>query len=428
MRVSEAHVLSPVLSVHRRDVTAEREALERLAAWAGQYTSFVSLVSPDALLLEVEGSRNLYGGLERLSRQVRQGLNELGYDARVAVAPTPLGATWLAQAEQEVEITDHAALFSALAKLPLTCLRLSPEREVLLKGLGLATLVDCLRLPRDGIARRAGQEMLQLLDRAFGRLPDPRPAFIAPERFRVRLGLPGPVATREALLFPIHRLLLELAGFLSARGAGATALALTLHSTRSAATYLSLKLVTPSRDAVHMTNLVRERLAQTELAAPAEEIRLDVDALLPLGSQPVDFFAGAESPERQRAQLLERFQARLGRDMVHGLVSEPDHRPERAWSYTLPGTETKSFPNDPFGRRWPVWLLSKPIALDVREGQLHWEGGLAIEPEHERIESGWWDGEDVARDYFIARGLEGRRFWVYRNLQTKQWFLHGMFG
>ena len=47
----------------------------------------------------------------------------------------------------------------------------------------------------------------------------------------------------------------------------------------------------------------------------------------------------------------------------------------------------------------------------------------------ERIESGWWDGNDVARDYFVARNARGLRLWIYRELRGEQrWFLHGIFG
>src|SRR5581483_9640924 len=136
-------------------------------------------------------SLKLYHGLDRLIDGVRAGLQRLGYHARLAVAPTPLGAVWLAQTGSEARVTDHGALFGALAKLPLACLALDADREALLRGLGFATLLDCLRLPRDGIARRVGPQILDRLDRAFGRKPDPRPAFAAPERFRARLGFPA---------------------------------------------------------------------------------------------------------------------------------------------------------------------------------------------------------------------------------------------
>jgi protein ImuB len=45
----------------------------------------------------------------------------------------------------------------------------------------------------------------------------------------------------------------------------------------------------------------------------------------------------------------------------------------------------------------------------------------------ERVESGWWDGADVARDYFLAETPGGERLWVYRDRRSRDWFLHGLF-
>jgi len=46
----------------------------------------------------------------------------------------------------------------------------------------------------------------------------------------------------------------------------------------------------------------------------------------------------------------------------------------------------------------------------------------------ERIESGWWDGNDVGRDYFVAAGPGGERLWVFRDRADHRWYLHGRFG
>jgi protein ImuB len=44
----------------------------------------------------------------------------------------------------------------------------------------------------------------------------------------------------------------------------------------------------------------------------------------------------------------------------------------------------------------------------------------------ERIESGWWDRCDAARDYYIARREDGAWLWVYRDLVTHAWYLQGL--
>jgi protein ImuB len=47
----------------------------------------------------------------------------------------------------------------------------------------------------------------------------------------------------------------------------------------------------------------------------------------------------------------------------------------------------------------------------------------------ERIESGWWDGDDARRDYFVAEDPRGCRLWVFRERDgRRRWYLHGIFG
>jgi protein ImuB len=51
-----------------------------------------------------------------------------------------------------------------------------------------------------------------------------------------------------------------------------------------------------------------------------------------------------------------------------------------------------------------------------------------LETSRERIESGWWDGAEIRRDYFIARDAQGTRLWIFRELDgARRWFLHGVF-
>jgi protein ImuB len=45
----------------------------------------------------------------------------------------------------------------------------------------------------------------------------------------------------------------------------------------------------------------------------------------------------------------------------------------------------------------------------------------------ERIETGWWRGRPVGRDYFRIETTAGRRFWLFRRLRDEKWFLQGMF-
>ncbi len=46
----------------------------------------------------------------------------------------------------------------------------------------------------------------------------------------------------------------------------------------------------------------------------------------------------------------------------------------------------------------------------------------------ERIETGWWRGRSVRRDYYRLELHTGHWLWVFRQLTDDHWFLHGMFG
>lgn len=427
VRAAYAHLQS--LHIQARDSAAERAALARLAVWAEQFTSQVSVVPTRALLLEVAGSRRLFGGLPRLREHVCQGLAELGYHVRCAVAPTPLGAEWLARAGSELDITELSQLPAALAPLSLAPVSLNEAQRALLIGIGVRTLGDCLRLPREGLARRVGPEWLLKIDQALGRVADPRPTHRSPLRFSACSDLPAPVDSSEALLFVLHRLTLELCGALRAREAGAQSLQIEFRHARRAPTRVRLSLVAPSRDALHWMNLLRERLERIDLPAAVEEVAVDIETLRPLPATPQDLFDTGRPAAEAWAEFLERLQARLGRDAVHGLRALAEHRPERAWAY-CPVEEvgtTVNADSAPPAKR-PLWLLPEPQLLDALDGHRELKGALHIEAECERIESGWWDDHDIARDYFIATTPGGARLWVFRELYgARRWFLHGIF-
>jgi protein ImuB len=76
-----------------------------------------------------------------------------------------------------------------------------------------------------------------------------------------------------------------------------------------------------------------------------------------------------------------------------------------------------------------LWLLPVPRRLRQHGGLPRYRGTLHLEGEPERIETGWWDGRDVARDYYNARDVHGRRLWLYRERERPhRWFLHGVYG
>src|SRR5262249_29393785 len=200
----------------------------------------VRMGSRAEVLLEIEGSLRIFGGLSRLWSRVERELESHGYTFSLACAPTPLTAQFFARAGLPVRIQHGDALRATIGQLSVDVLDLPPGSETLLKDIGVCTLGACLKLPRAGLARRAGPELPAMLDRALGHVPDPRPAFTPPSRFTAALQLPAPVENAPTLLFAARRLLAELTGFLAATGKGAQRLRLTLAHEDRAATCIEL--------------------------------------------------------------------------------------------------------------------------------------------------------------------------------------------
>lgn len=414
MPVAAAQALAAGLVVRGRDLAAEQESLAGLAAWAGRFTPAVSLQPPDGLLLEIGSCLRLHRGLDNLLCQVLNGLREMGYASTHASAPTPHGAWLLALAGTEAAIREPQQLKQALAALPVRLLDHLPETLESLEMVGAHTLGDCLRLPRPGAVRRFGQRLLDELDRALGQLPEARAFFVPSPSFERSLELPAPVQEAEALIFAARRLLPELEGYLNLRQAGVQELELTCRHEDVPDTEVKLGFVQPTRAVGRMLLLLRETLGRTRLPAPVHTIVLNARLILPLAATNGDLFQdGAEAGDGNL--LLERLRVRLGKEAVCGIAPAADHRPERAWRHCEAGDEAVS----PSNLRRPLWLLPKPVPC--RDGRLVLKGGA------ERIESGWWDGMDVARDYYVAQDGNGSRLWVYCDRVSGEWFVHGLF-
>ena len=75
-------------------------------------------------------------------------------------------------------------------------------------------------------------------------------------------------------------------------------------------------------------------------------------------------------------------------------------------------------------------MLQEPRLLATEQDLPVCEGILQLLDGPERLETGWWDDDGIARDYFVARSPKGVHLWVYRNRKEKsgRWFLHGIFG
>ena len=395
----------------------DRESVSRwhrfLAAVAYRYSSEVSLL-PHAIVLEVSKSMGLFGPWPRLEAMLRADFTALGFRHRITAAPTAHAAHVLTTVSDGQAVLTGATLRRALQQVPIAKSRLPANALAALPDMGIRTLGQALALPRDGLRRRFGAELLASLDRLTGDLPSGLDLYRPPDTFDLRIELLHEVENQAALIFPVRRMVDDLAAYLAGRDGGVQRFVLRLEHREGRYTDVPVGLLASERDGALLFEFARGRLEHVALPAPVLALRLiarDLPAFVPAGR---DLFDERPANALPIEQLRERLRARLGDGAVYRLASTSDPRPERA---QRPATQ-EDVAMEPHPR--PTWLLSRPLPLRG--------GDPIILAGPERVETGWWDGREVCRDYYVIETSLGQEAWAFcaPDEQTG-WMIHGWF-
>jgi protein ImuB len=347
-----------------------------------------------------------------------------------------------------------------LARLPIAALRLLPETVQTLGRLGIHCIGQLEQLPRAGLASRLGQTLLDRWDQALGHKPEPLLALHSLPEWQLEYTLEYPTEHRATIAELVKRLSADLAGRLAARGEGAMRIVCRLDQVESSPLIMQLSLFRPTADADHLQTLLVGQLEQ-QLASHSSAAlwRLAIQATLtaPLVWHQTDLFAGDAMENRhQLARLVDNLSSRLGRRQVLRAIAEREPQPENSCSLQpmtgrrpdgaeqatlkkissrLARQRAEPTVQDPLRR--PTRLLAPPqpievIALDPAGLPAQFKANQ--QPHNviqywgpERLESGWWRGPSMRRDYFRVETEHGAWWWIYRDMQTSRWYLHGVF-
>jgi protein ImuB len=411
-------------------------------AWgwrALQFTPRVAFVD-EAILLEAGASERLFGGRKRLLRRLLKEDCELRFDAWAAGETALLALSLL-----RLKRSGSEAPSGVPDDLPLSTFTAAGPHLGTLERIGCTTLGQLRALPRAGLSRRFGAELLQALDSACGQRPERYPWLTLPPEFDQKLELPSLATSAPDLLFTGQNLLTRLQSWLQARNLGVLALELewTLDLRRLDGKPLppheriALRTSQPTQEIRHLRRLASEQLARATIAAPANALRLRTLETVPWGGLTTSLLPEDNKPGEKLHQLVERLSVRLGEGNVTVLHSNEDHRPE-CMQRALPARDM----HGPMAPRpmasealYPSWLLRSPLKLQVKGDKPFYQGPLQLLTRARRLEAAWWDSgspEPVLRDYFIARSVSAGLLWIFRERLAEdqdraQWFLHGLY-
>ena len=441
-RLTDARALDPSLIAVPADPEGDAALVKRLAKWAGRWSPLVE-VDGQGLRLDVSGVAHLFGGERGLVDDIRRCFRRMRLTVRVAIAPTAAAAWALSHHAPSICDEDVAA---KLAPLHVSALRLDHDTVRTLERLGLKTISALLDMPRLAIARRfrGAEDVVDALDRALGRNPEPLAAAPAEPPPRAALRLEEPATHPEAATQALDRLIPILVRQLQERHLGARRLALHGFRVDGSVGTASVATAIPSRDPKHLARLLSDKAATLDPEFGFDAFALVADWTEDLGAAQ-ESLVEEPSGERELARLIDRLTVKLGPRAVRRPQPEESHLPERASGWVSALAKPKALELPPVTR--PQRLLDRPEAIDVvyatPEGvprRFMWRRAvhdIARVEGPERIAPEWWRQPSTTRlrDYYRVEDASGRRYWIYREGVigdgrggAPNWFIHGLFG
>ncbi len=452
MPLAEAQSLAHGLASLRHDSQADRRELEKLAEACDPFSPRVALEEsdcPESLMLDISNLEHLWGSEARLAKVVEQSFRRHGYHVRVGIADT-VGAAWAAahfdsaDAHQEASSSQHSPAIAAprfaevfspgthgLQALPIEALRISDETTLLLRELGVETIAQLCLLPREELKARFGEDLLLRLGQFQGRSHE----IIEPHRglpaLRARHVLEQPTGDHTLLRHVLAHLVEELTGNLIKRDEGAVLLVCLFHCANKEILPLRVGLLQPTASACQLLELIDLHLEKLKLNDEVNQVEVRASVTGKLDARQRELFTDRSSSDpHQLALLVNRLSSRLGCERVLQVKLRASPVPERVahWEPVL-GKEllktrggrerrtktsqttkatcgAESFHASPR----PLLLYPEPHPIEVTciepDGlpQFAW---LSHRRERiidctgpQRIETLWWRGASIRRDYY----------------------------
>ncbi len=470
MSYSNALALCPELQTARAAPQEDRRRLKQLARWCERYGPSCNIHDESSLWVEITGTAHLFGGEKKLLEKISSDFLQRGHMVLPGLASTPGAAFALSRfaptRDLQSRIAPSGKQQDFLASLPVEALRLCPDTVSLLHRLGLATIGQLLRLPRNSLKRRFSDKqqaraVLLRLDQMLGLRDEPLVPLSPPVAFESRLHFPDALASMQMLECALVRLVDDITGQMDKHRQGARQISLTLWRPDHSRARITIGTTSACRDSARIIRLFREKLQHREPGDNIEIAVLAVDRAELLSARQYSLDHTRKNRETEfPLSLIDRLQNRPRIRHIGCLQAVDSHIPEQAQKLSRPplpqNTWPAAFPGDRNNNVYlsprPFLLLNPPESVEIIPAlpdgppqHIVWRRArrkviAATGPERLALE--WWHNtarlpSAGSRDYYRVKTADGGDFWLCRQAvfegkqKTKippRWFLHGFFG
>ncbi|GAB5442130.1 MAG: DNA polymerase Y family protein [Fuerstiella sp.] len=459
----------------------DRSALVEAAELTRSFAPIVGLDEsplPDSLMLDITACGPLFGGEAALAELLLKTLKQHGYAATAAIADT-VSIAWAIthpvghllqeqrtdrrrgdrrfqpaqQPDAPVIVLPPGQTTTAIEQLPVAAARILPADISTLQQLGILLCGQLLQLPIADLPTRLSDACIERIRQLEGVTEELIDAI--PERHPVqaRWSSEFPLTSLAEIQLVLEQLMHEIAPRLIRQHIGATRMDCLLKDERKRDTLLTAESVTPLQNADALFEILKLTLERTPFRDPLLAVEVTVRTTPLPATRQKDLFQTDvhQRPAEDLAYIINRLSNRLGPESVLTIDHQASAVPEQAIVFRpfcadhRPATVAKRLddlvtpedvrPAEQPSIRRPLRLLPVPVTLQLA-GEEHPAGEFIFLHENhrvissagpERLQTEWWQGRSVHRDYFRIVTDRGAAFWIFRDHNRRLWFLHGVF-
>ena len=419
-----AWALYSELEIKDRDHQRESLRLQQLADFCREFTPHVSIPSGDRLLLDLTGCLNVHGGWPKLKEKIQTSHLLTTHHLQFGLGNTPEAAILLSHNlnfESETVIRNNSIDISKIQHLinEQTIANLNCDSKTIqrLANLGLKTVGQVKQLPSHALGHRQSHFFMDYLSRLYGLKGDVRKPHITPPQFHEESYSLQSVSNLSEIQPAFELQLEKLQRFLRQHQQHCIELRWQLRNEQRYLHRLHVGVEACKNNVPSMLKLTQLQSEKQPIKRAINQVALE-SVHRPLSLEIADDLFPESLSRPLDQQLVETLEARLGRDRISYLKAPTSHRPD----------DLGAIDHDDLNHaKRPTWLFKSPKLILQRGKQMIFEGQvLSLLQGPERIDTQWWSSR-CQRDYYIAKSDRGLRYWVYKDLVNRRWFVQGIF-
>lgn len=429
--------------LHQPPVTAKRDGISALLAFAYSFAPFVEQAAPATFVFSINPLQCSLESPRRIASVIIQRQKRQSIEAHIAIASTPDTAILLARDTEQKVLVAVGQDATALASLPLTALfehdqTLSPEILFILQNWGLSRCGDLAQVPEAGLVERLGEAGQHLRRLALGQ--HHRPLRVTPNKapYEEHVQLEHALDCVEPLLFLVSRVLIGFCERLRSQMDAARTLSTALHLERNQTYHRTLGFSVPLDDHRAMLKLLQLDLDRHPPGRSVIGFTLQLEPVAPRRVQHQLLLPPTPAPDQLQLTL-----ARIAAVVGEANVGTPEilntFRPDafRLIPSTNDNADQPIAAEDVYSSvlRIALRLFRPPLAAQVRLQQ-HVPNYVVSQPATGvivrasgpwRSSGDWWTSSRWATEEWDIALEDGVVYRLFYEIETRRWFLRGLY-